>query len=500
VSGGSNIEEQSFGVSFTVTATYGIELNQTGPLVFDEAIFGYPAQEPQPISIRNTGNQPTGSLTLSVSNGDFTLDPPSTAASIDVGKSGSFTVVPNIGLAEGTHTALVTVSGGSNIEAQSFGVSFAVKPAPSYLRLTDGTTVEFGAGDLDALCSDSGADASITVGGQTVVKNTITKVAIGSAFAGVTALPDGFCANFSNLTELDLIGFTSLTSIGIDFLGYCASFNQHVTIPASVTTIGQGLMAGCTVFNQPLELPEGVTSIGPYFLYQCAAFNSPLTLPATVTSLGDNFMWGCGTFNHPIDIPSGITTIGVSFMSRCAAFDQPLKIPEGVTSIAQFFLYQCDSFNSQITFPSTLTFIDYQFMYRCYAFDKPIILPEGLTTIGSRFMMTCTLFNSELRLPSTLTSIGIYPLCHLTSFNQPLTIPSSLTSIGEEFLYDCQSMVSTITINCPATAFAASAWTFATENRSANCITTGIKIAGPSAAEIMARFTNSDFRNLIAAQ
>jgi predicted outer membrane repeat protein len=60
-----------------------------------------------------------------VSNGDFTLNKQA-INTIGVNGTAEFTVVPNTGLAEGTHNALVTVSGGSNIEEQSFEVSFVV--------------------------------------------------------------------------------------------------------------------------------------------------------------------------------------------------------------------------------------------------------------------------------------------------------------------------------------------------------------------------------------
>jgi hypothetical protein len=77
-------------------------------------------------------------------------------------------------------------------------------------------------------------------------------------------------------------------------------------------------------------------------------------------------------------------------------------------------------------------------------------------------------------------------------------------------LYNCDSLVSTVTLNCPVTAFyttGADGYSFAAVNAAAECYVTGIPIAGPSAAAIMARFPSGPgamygvphYRMLIAA-
>jgi len=129
VSGGNGITA-SFDVSFTVTAaTYGIALSPNTTQDFGTLTVGYTtAPSAHTITVSNTGNQPTGGLTVALSgtNSDsFTLSA-SSIGSIAVSGSDSFTVVPNTGLAVGAYTATVTVSGGSNITAVSFDVSFTV--------------------------------------------------------------------------------------------------------------------------------------------------------------------------------------------------------------------------------------------------------------------------------------------------------------------------------------------------------------------------------------
>jgi hypothetical protein len=112
------------------TPSYSISLNQTESHTFPAATAGYEMQNAKGITITNTGNQATGALTVALSGDDsasFTL---STTAitSIAVGGTDPFTVRPNTGLAVGTYTATVTVSGENSITA-NFDVSFTVIPA-----------------------------------------------------------------------------------------------------------------------------------------------------------------------------------------------------------------------------------------------------------------------------------------------------------------------------------------------------------------------------------
>ena len=107
--------------------TYGVTLDKTDTHTFDSAIVGYREQTPLTVQVTNTGNQPTGALTVALSGanaGSFTLSK-TNLESIARDGSASFTVKPNTGLAAGTYTAEVTVSGGKSISA-SFNVSFTV--------------------------------------------------------------------------------------------------------------------------------------------------------------------------------------------------------------------------------------------------------------------------------------------------------------------------------------------------------------------------------------
>jgi len=110
---------------------YGITLDKQGLQLFPDATVGYGAQSPLAVKVTNTGNQPTGALTI-VKSGDnadnFTVSS-ATLASIALGGSSTFTVEPRTGLPVGTYTATIAVRG-SQVESKSFDVSFTVKPVP----------------------------------------------------------------------------------------------------------------------------------------------------------------------------------------------------------------------------------------------------------------------------------------------------------------------------------------------------------------------------------
>ncbi|MCL2785725.1 MAG: InlB B-repeat-containing protein [Methanomassiliicoccaceae archaeon] len=129
---GWNVDFSIITGDLTVTAqytvnTYGISLNRSGTYTFTGASAGYGAQTAAPVTVTNTGNQSTGSMTVTLTGtnaADFTLSS-GTLGSIAAGGTGSFTVVPKTGLAAGTYTATVTVGGG-DVTSQMFTVSFTV--------------------------------------------------------------------------------------------------------------------------------------------------------------------------------------------------------------------------------------------------------------------------------------------------------------------------------------------------------------------------------------
>jgi uncharacterized membrane protein len=131
---GSSITAKTFTVSLTVNpdgAIYSIALSETGTYVFPSVTAGAYVPQGRDITVTNTGNRPTGGLSVSVSpSASFTLSGP-TIGSIAAGGTGTFRITPEYNLPAQTHNAVVTVRG-NGIVSKSFIVSFTVNPALTY--------------------------------------------------------------------------------------------------------------------------------------------------------------------------------------------------------------------------------------------------------------------------------------------------------------------------------------------------------------------------------
>jgi hypothetical protein len=296
-----------------------------------------------------------------------------------------------------------------------------------------------------------------------------------------------------------LIGNFSGTSIGDEFMHYCYSFNQPLTLPSGASSIGNRFMHSCYSFNQPLTLPSGVSSIGNYFMYDCSAFNQVLTLPSNLSSIGSSFMYDCRAFNQPLTLPSGVSTIGDYFMYACQSFNQPLTLPSGVSSIGNYFMNACRSFNQVLTLPSGLSSIGNYFMSDCSAFNQVLTLPSSLSSIGNYFMSGCYSFNQPLTLPSGVSSIGSDFMRACYAFNQVLTLPSSLSSIGSSFMYSCYSL-STIIWNASVYPTGDNSLSQTSSSKTDSAWGAGIKVYGTKRAELISALpnrTSSPYRKLI---
>ena len=112
-----------------ITPIYSISLTPATNKDFGVETEGYSALPEHSVTVKNTGNQPTGNLTVALSGanaGSFTLSK-TIINSIDVDGDDSFTVVPNTGLGVGSYTATVTVTGDNDI-MEYFEVSFETEP------------------------------------------------------------------------------------------------------------------------------------------------------------------------------------------------------------------------------------------------------------------------------------------------------------------------------------------------------------------------------------
>ncbi len=221
---------KTLNVSFKVI-TYGISLDMAGTYAFPSAIEGYGAQTAKAATIANTGNESTGSLTVTLSglnSGSFTLSK-TLINSIAVGGTGSFTVAPKTGLATGTYTATVTVSG-ANVTAKSFNISFIVNKASIGITLDQTGTYTFPAAN-----EGYGAQAakSVTITNTGNVATDSMAISLSGANAGAFALSKatavslaaGGTDTFTVAPKTGLAAGTYTSTVTVSGAKVSASFN-----------------------------------------------------------------------------------------------------------------------------------------------------------------------------------------------------------------------------------------------------------------------------------
>jgi uncharacterized membrane protein len=348
VSGG-NVTSKSFSVSFTVNPApvYGINLDATGTHTFPVATEGYGAQSAKTVNISNTGNQPTGNLTLALSNSTaFTLS--STAInSIGVNGSNSFTVTPKTGLTAGNYSATVTVSGGS-VTSKSFSVSFTVTAAPTYGISLNPQTWTFPAA-IAGYGAQTTKSVTITNTGNQPTGNltlslsnsslfTLSTTAVNSIAAGGTdaftmAPKTGLAAGNYSATVTVSGGNITLKYLNVNFTvnapapapTYGISLNpQTWTFPAATEGYGAQTAKSVTISNTGNQPTGNLTlslSNSSLFTLSTTSVNSIAAGSTGVLTVTPKTGLAAGTYSATVTVSGGSVTsksFSVSFTVNAA--------------------------------------------------------------------------------------------------------------------------------------------------------------------------------------
>ena len=182
----------------------------------------------------------------------------------------------------------------------------------------------------------------------------------------------------TEIKEVHLANFTSLTTTPNNFLYYCSSLDS-LELPNTITSLGVHFLAYCSSFNQPLTFPS-LVNVGNWFLSHCSSFNSDISLPEALTT-GDGFLGSCTSFDSAVNFPK-ITEIGRNFMEGCTSFNKTLNLGN-TTKILYRFLAECESFNKTITIPSTVQMIGTGFMFNCDSMTNSVICNAPASVISS---------------------------------------------------------------------------------------------------------------------
>jgi len=226
--------------------------------------------------VKLTVGDPNGTVSLSLPQGDFTMDFAQTVLLQVEGTQGRkltfASSVPEVATvdSEGRITAvavgrtLITVTA-EDTESTSCYVD--VRPESNTFRyaILDGTVT---------ITGYNSSETAVTVPERI---NGVTVTAIGdNAFAG------------KPITSIQIP--STVTSVGASAFENCTRL-YSVSLPSSVSTIGARAFAGCSVLMR-IELPAGVVVLGASAFERCYTLEA-VYLPATLASIGDRAFRYC---------------------------------------------------------------------------------------------------------------------------------------------------------------------------------------------------------------
>nr|WP_018213316.1 pectate lyase-like adhesive domain-containing protein [Desulfitobacterium hafniense] len=244
----------------TFTTASGISLVTAPEFTFTAATEGYGPQPFYSVTVMNTGAEGTGALAIILSGenpGSFELSKNS-IADIGAGSNDIFTVRPTTGLAAGTYTATVTVSG-VNVTAQSFNVSFTVSPAET----TFTATIYH---DIDNLAADVTGSVELKQGTTTITASK-SETGIGIYTASV---PNGYYSIYVNGVDTGRMLIISAGNNTATLRYYTVSFSATFSGTATGSSInatagGTAISSGAVVLaGTSVAITASGTGAGSY--------------------------------------------------------------------------------------------------------------------------------------------------------------------------------------------------------------------------------------------
>jgi len=135
-------------IKVNISPAMGVTISPGTSYTFSRLPYGYTQRFPHTITLSNSGNQPTGNLTVSLTgtnSNSFEFDSASNSVisslatgGLGVGQSVSLAVMPKANLAAGSYSAAVNVTG-TNIISVSYPISVTVSSqsaGPAYIGIT----------------------------------------------------------------------------------------------------------------------------------------------------------------------------------------------------------------------------------------------------------------------------------------------------------------------------------------------------------------------------
>ncbi len=225
-------------------------------------------------------------------------------------------------------------------------------------------------------------------------------------------IPEGFCQNWSALTQLTLSD--QITDVGDKAFQDCSKLRDFY-LPPTVTTIGAYAFSGCSYSDKDGNMfcPELV-------------FNSEVSIGdnafqnATIGSISFN---GCADFGS--DVFKSVTTITKFAFPSCME-----AIPDGF----------CSGWSklTEVTIPPTVTKIGDSVFEGCTKLTS-VVLPEAIDSIGSKAFYNSGI--TSFTFPDhALSYVGKAALAY--SKLQSLEIPVWMTEVPIQLCNSCKSLIS----------------------------------------------------------
>ncbi len=320
----------------------------------------------------------------------------------------------------------------------------------------------------------------------TVTGNGVPGALVRARFArdiifgeGVSAIPDNFCFNNTNLKSVTLS--STITSIGRYAFGNTSGMTTlNVPEDSRLSYIGfkAFLFSGITSvdFNDNLKTIDGyafrdchdlvsadlgnsLESLGEYAFARTFALQT-VTFDGTFTTLSDNVFLQASALSS-ITIPDSVTVIGSKAFMNAGALTA-VVFPENLTAI-NTDAFKESGLTGSITLPATVTVIGDRVFYKCTNLTG-IVLPNGLESFGTYSFALSGI--TAIEIPESVAQIpakAFYGCSDLGAVSMngvstiggyafsasgitSIVIPEGCTTLDSGIFWGCESLA-TVTIN-----------------------------------------------------
>ena len=159
----------------------------------------------------------------------------------------------------------------------------------------------------------------------------VERISFRNPNSKVGVVADEFLHQCASVVEVDFLGLSTVTAVGISFLAGCPRITSlDLSGLSSVTTIGDAFMSSCSsITTLNLSGLESVTTVGRWFLGDCPLLTALDTHGlSSVTTIQSGFLDSCvGLTELDLSGLKSVTDVGHSFLVNCDLLES-VRLPE----------------------------------------------------------------------------------------------------------------------------------------------------------------------------